>query len=87
MLSQGTQDLLNVIQMFVPGFSKYEDVIHIYDYKRVCKWPQYIIHHLHECYWGISQVERHDQPLEGTLFRLEGCLPYIGFLNRHLVVA
>jgi hypothetical protein len=86
-LSQGAQDLLNVLQMFLLGFSKDEDVIQIYDHKGFCEWSQYIIHHLHECGQGISQAERHDQPLEETFFRLEGCLPYISFLNQHLVVA
>jgi hypothetical protein len=87
MLSQGAQDLLNVLQMFHPGFAKDEDVIQIYDNKGVCEWLKYIIYHLHECGCGISQVKRNYQPLEETFFRLEGCLPYISLLNRHLVVA
>jgi hypothetical protein len=75
MFPRGAQDLLNVIQMFLLGFAKDEDVIQIYNHKGVYEWWQYIIHHLHECVWGISQTERHDQTLEETFFRIEGCLP------------
>ena len=81
MLSQGAQDLLNMLQMFLPGFAKDKDVIQIYDHKGVFEWPQYIIHHLHECGRGISKAKRHDQPLEDTFFRLEGCLTYISLVN------
>jgi hypothetical protein len=86
-LSQGAQDLLNVLQIFLLGFSKDEDVIPIYDQKGVCEWSQYIIHHPHEFSWGISQDRIHEKPLKDIFFKLEGYLPYINFLNRHLVVA
>jgi hypothetical protein len=83
-LLQGAQDLSIVLQMFLLGFTKYEDVMQIYDHKGVCEWMQYIIHHPHECGQCISQVERHDQPLKETFFRLEACLPYINFLQSKL---
>jgi hypothetical protein len=86
-LSQDAQDLLNILEMFLPSYVEGEDVIQIYDHKGVFEWTQYVIHHLHECGWEINQAERHDRPLEETLFILEGCLPYISFPNRHLVVA
>jgi hypothetical protein len=73
--------------MFLLGFSKDEDFIQIYEHKGVCEWSQYIIHHVHECDQGISQVKRHEKTLKETFFRLEGCIPYISFLNQHLVVA
>jgi hypothetical protein len=76
-----------MLQMFLPGFAEDEEVIQIFYHKGFFEWLQYIIHHPHECDLGISQAERHEQPLEGTFFRLEGCLPYISFFNRHLVVA
>jgi hypothetical protein len=85
-LLHGSQDLLNVIQMFLWGFAKDEDVIQIQYHKWVCEWPQYIIHHLHECGQGIIQAERNDQPIKATLFKIEGCFPYISLLNPHLVV-
>jgi hypothetical protein len=70
-----------MLQMFLPIFAEDEDVIWVYDHKGVCEWSQYVIHHLHECVRSIIQDERHDQPLEETFFRLEGCLPYITLLN------
>jgi hypothetical protein len=76
-----------MLQLFLPNFAEDEDVIQIYDHKGVFEWSQYVIHHLHECDRGISQDERHDQPLKESFFRLEGYLPYINLLNRHLVVA
>jgi hypothetical protein len=84
---QGAQDLLNMLQMFLPIFFEYEDVIQIYDHKGDFEWLKYVIHHPHECGQGIIQAKRHDQPLEDTFFRLEGCLPYINFLNQNLVVS
>jgi hypothetical protein len=84
---QGAQDLLNMLQMYLLSFVEYADVIQIHNHKRVCEWLQYVIHHLLECGRGISQAERHDHPLEDSFFRLEGCLPNINFLNRHLVLA
>jgi hypothetical protein len=56
----GAQDLLNMLQMFLPNFVEDEDVIYIYDHKGVCEWPQYVINHPHEFGRDISQVERHD---------------------------
>jgi hypothetical protein len=76
-----------MFQMFLPSFVEDEDVIQIYDHKGFCEWMQYGIHHPHECGWGISQAKMYEQPLKETLFILEGCLPYINFLNQHLVVA
>jgi hypothetical protein len=35
--------------------------------------------HSHECGWSISQAEMHDQQLENTFLKLQGCLPYISF--------
>jgi hypothetical protein len=86
-LFHGSQDLLNVLQMFLWGFSKDEDVIQIQYLKWFCEWTQYIFHHLHECGQGIIQAARNDQPLKATLFRIEGCFPDINLLNPHLVVA
>jgi hypothetical protein len=86
-LSQGAQDLLDVLQMFFLGPTEYEDVIQIYDHKRVCEWPQDIIHHPHECHWSISQAKRHDQPFKKAFFRFEGCFPYISLFYQNLVVA
>jgi hypothetical protein len=86
-LSQGSQDLLNFLQMFLLDVSKVEDVNQIYDHKGFCEWIQYIIHHLHECVQIISQEKIHDQPLEETLFRIECCLPYISLLNEYMVVS
>jgi hypothetical protein len=80
-LSQCAQALLNVLQMFLLDFFKYEDVIHIYYQKEFCEWLQFIIHHLHECGRDIGKSKRHDQPLKETLFILKWCLPYISFLN------
>jgi hypothetical protein len=42
-----------VLQMFFPSFVEYEDVIQIYNHKRVCEWLQDIIHHPHECFRAL----------------------------------
>jgi hypothetical protein len=75
LLQQGVQDLLNVLQMFFPSSIEDEDVIQIYDHKRVCEQLQDIIHHPHECCRTICQpkgMTNHSK----AFFRLEGGLPY-----------
>jgi hypothetical protein len=48
-LSQGAQDLMNVLQILYPSFVEDEDIIQVYDHKIIFEQPQYIIHHPHEC--------------------------------------
>lgn len=43
---QGPQELLNVLQLFYPGSIEVEDVIQIYNHKRVCEWSYDITHHV-----------------------------------------
>jgi hypothetical protein len=47
MLLHDAQNLLNVLQVCFLGSDEDEDVIQIYNHKRVCEWPQDIIHCLH----------------------------------------
>jgi len=51
------------------------------------EWLEDIIHHPHESYWSICQLERHDQPLEKAFLIFDGSLPNIGMLNGHLMIA
>jgi len=78
---------MNVLKMLDLILLEDEDVIQIYDHKIICERLQDVIHHPNEICWSISQAKRHDQPHKNTLYRLEGNVPYIGFLNRYLVVA
>jgi hypothetical protein len=48
-LPQGAKDLHNFLQMLHPSLDKGDDVIQIYDHKRVSEKSQDIIHHPHEC--------------------------------------
>ena len=73
--------------MLLPGSIVDEDVIQIYKHKGVCEQTQDIIHHPHEHHWSISQSKRHDQPLKNAFFRLEGCFPYITFLDWDMAVS
>ena len=79
--------MLNVLQVLCPTFVENEDVIQIYDRKRIGEWMEDIIHQSREICWSISQAKRHDQPFKNTLIRLEGNLPDIGLFNLDLVVA
>jgi hypothetical protein len=63
-LSQGVQNLLNMLQMFRPSLVVNENVIHIHHYKIIGEWSQDIVHHPHESGWRICQTEGHDQPLK-----------------------
>jgi hypothetical protein len=78
--------MLNVLQMFYPSYAKDEDVIQMFDHKRVCEWMEHVIHNPHECYQIITQDKRNYQPLKKAFFRHEGYLPYISLFNRDLVV-
>jgi hypothetical protein len=86
-LSQSVQNLLNVLQVFLPNIVEDEDVIQIHYHKIIGERIQYIIHNPHESWWGICQVKGHEKPFKNTFFGLEGSLPYIGLLYWNLVVS
>ena len=44
MLSKSVEDLVNVLQVIFPTFVENEDVIQIYDHKRIGEKSQDIIH-------------------------------------------
>jgi len=73
--------------MYYPSFTEDEDVIKIYNYKRIGEWSQDVVHHPHESGWSISQAKGHDQPLKNTFLGLESGLPYICMFYQDLVVA
>ena len=77
MLPQGLKGLLNVLQVFLPTLVEDEDVVQIYNHKRVGKGSQDVIHQPHKSCRGICQPERHDQSLKKALLGFEGDLPYI----------
>ena len=86
MLLHSLEDLLNVLQILNPILDEDEDIIQIYDHKRIDEGPQNVIHHPHESWWIISQSKRHDQPLKKTFLALKGSFLDISFLNWYLVV-
>ena len=86
-LPQSVQNLLNMLQVFLPTLFEEKDVIQIHHHKRIGERSQYIIHQSHESYWSICQTKRHDQPFEKTFFGLESSLPYISIFYWDLVVA
>ena len=81
MLPKSVEDLLNVLQLICPTFVENEDVVQIYDHKRIGERLQDIVHQSHESCRSISQAKRHDQPFEKILFRLEGSLPNISLYD------
>ena len=87
MLSKSVEDPLKLLQVIFPTFAENEDVIQIYDHKRIGERSQDIVHQSHESYWSISQAKRHNQPFEKALFKLEGSLPNISLFDRDSVVS
>jgi hypothetical protein len=81
------QNLLAMLQLFLPILVENEDVIQIHRQKIIGEIPQDIFHHPHERCWGNFQAKGHDHPFKNTFFGLEGSSPYIGFLYWDLVVA
>jgi hypothetical protein len=63
-MSQGVQDLLNMLQVFFPSFTLNEDVIQIHHYKIIGEWSHDIVHHPHESGWRICQTKGHGQPFK-----------------------
>jgi hypothetical protein len=63
-LSQGVQNLLNMLQVFGPSLAVNENVIQIHHYKSIGEWSQDIVHHPHEIGWSIFQNKGHDQPFK-----------------------
>jgi hypothetical protein len=58
------QNLLDMLQMFVPSLVVNENVIQIHHYKSIGEWSQDIVHHPHESGWRIFQTKWHDQPFK-----------------------
>jgi hypothetical protein len=54
MLSQGSQDLLDVLQVLCPCLAQDDDCIQIDHQERFCECLQDIIHHPHEFCWSIG---------------------------------
>jgi hypothetical protein len=65
-LSQGVQNLLNMLQVFFLSLVVSEDVIQIHHYKSIGEWSQDIVHHSHESGRSIFQTKGHDQPFKKT---------------------
>jgi hypothetical protein len=65
-----SRDLLNVLQMLYQIFDKDDNVIQIYDHKRVYEQPQDVIHHPYGCFLSIIRAKRHDQPLKKAFFMI-----------------
>jgi hypothetical protein len=63
-LSQGVQNLLDILQVFSQSLVVNENVIQIHHYKSVGEWSYDIIHHPHESGWSIFQTKGHDQPFK-----------------------
>jgi hypothetical protein len=75
-----------MLQVFHSTLSEYEDIIQIYQHKRIGERPQDIIHQDHESGWGIHKTKRYDQLFKKTLFGLESNLPYISLFYGDMVV-
>jgi hypothetical protein len=63
-LSQGVQNLLNMLQVFDQSLDVNENVIQIHHYKSIGEWSHDIFHHPHESGWSIFQTKGHDQPFK-----------------------
>jgi hypothetical protein len=57
-LSQGVQNLLNMMQVFHPSLVVDEDVIQIHHYKSIGERLQDIVHHPHESLLGHFSSQR-----------------------------
>ncbi len=63
-----------------------EYVFEINDDKFANEWLECLVHHPHKSAWHISEAERHDEPLEQFVSRLEGRLPLIVEADPDLVI-
>src|SRR5258707_4747159 len=64
-----------------------ENVIHIDDNTTFSdKLSENVVHHRLESGWTIGQTEKHHQGFEQSLIGNESGLPFIAFLNPHVVV-
>jgi hypothetical protein len=63
-LPQGVQNLLNMLQVFIPSLFVNENVIHTQHYKIIGEWSQDIVYHPHENGQIICQTKRHEQPFK-----------------------
>src|SRR5713101_4317253 len=65
-----------------------ENVIHIDEYKScVDEILEQFIHHGLECHRRIGKTKEHHQRFKHSLVCLEGCFPFVTFLDLNIVVS
>ena len=85
-LSEVSEDFMDVFLMGLEVLGVYQDVIQIDDYTDVEEVHKDAIDKLLESRGSIGQAEGHDIPLEGTISHAECSFPFITFGNADQVV-
>ena len=85
-LSEASEDLVDVFLMGLKVLGVYQDVIQIDNYTDVKEVHEDAIDELLESCRSICQAEGHDIPLEGTISHAEHGFPFITFGNADQVV-
>lgn len=76
-----------MLQVLFLGGTLDKNVIKIYHQELTHKRSQHLSHYPHKCTGSVGQTKRHNHPLVQTIFRLEGCLPFISWSNADLMIS
>ena len=63
-----------------------ENVVEVNDDADINHIGKGVVHETLECCGGVRQPEWHDEPFEGTITCMEGCLQFVSFGNAHKVI-
>ena len=67
------------------GFGVYQDIININHAELVKELSQGVIYEPLGYGWGVGEAKRHDKKLKQPITAVEGCFPFITFLDVDLV--
>jgi hypothetical protein len=79
--------VMNVGVVLFKWVGENEDVIEIYNDKKVNHVLEWVIHEVLELCRGIGHAHGHDEPLIGAILCAESCKPLIAFSDLDVVIA
>ena len=86
MLSELSEDFLDMASVFFLGVGVDEYVIEVYQYTNIKQVAKNIIHEALESGRCVGESERHYMPFKGAVASLESCLPFIALLDSDQMV-
>ena len=86
MLSEASENFLDIVLVFFLGVGADEDVIEVHQYTNIKQVAEDVIHEALENGRCIGESERHYMPFKGAVASLESHLPFVTLLDSDQMV-